>query len=111
MTVFAHLCAYLRKQFTLPVADIVIHHRLHQDLGLSAIELTEVIVYLELLYEVNLPDEQLSLSLTAGQLCALISQWADKERSALTFLLYPVPTLNRVVQGTDGLILPDKRGV
>lgn len=88
MTIFDYLCAYIRKQFTLPIADITVHHHLQDDIGLNAIELTEVIVYLELLYKVTLPDELLTPSLTAGQLCTLIGQRATIKQSELTFLGY-----------------------
>lgn len=91
MAIFAHLSRYVNQQFTLPVSAIKSYHRLQTDLGLNDIEATEVIVFMELLYGLTLPDEVLTPSLTAAQLCTLIEQYTEKEQPDSTFLVYRNP--------------------
>ncbi|MVM33681.1 hypothetical protein GO755_26820 [Spirosoma sp. HMF4905] len=91
MTTFTHLCRYINQQFTLPVSGIKSYHRLQTDLGLNDIEAIEVVVFMELLYGLTLPDETLTSSLSVAQLCKLIEQYAEKEQPDSTFLVYRNP--------------------
>ncbi|MBN8826597.1 MULTISPECIES: hypothetical protein [unclassified Spirosoma] len=91
MTTFTHLCRYINQQFTLPVAGIKLSHRLQKDLRLNEIEVTEVVVFLELLFGLTLPDEALTTSLSVGQLCKLIEQHPAKEQGDSAFLIYRNP--------------------
>jgi acyl carrier protein len=88
MTTFTHLCRYINQQFTLPISGIKSVHRLQKDLGLNDIEVTEVVVFMELLYGLTLPDEALTPSLSVIQLCTLIEQHMDKEQADSAFLVY-----------------------
>ncbi len=91
MTPFIHLCRYINQQFTLPISGIELYHRLHKDLGLNDSEVTEVIVFMELLYGLTLPDEALTPSLSVAQLCTLIEQYTNKEQPDSAFLVYRNP--------------------
>jgi len=91
MTTFTHLCRYIDQQFTLLEPDIKPYHRLQTDLGLNAMEVTEVVVFLELLYGVTLPDETLTPSLSVTQLCSLIEQYRESQQPDSAFLVYRNP--------------------
>ena len=82
MNAFTQLCRYINQQFTVPVSGIKSYHRLQTDLGLNEIELTEVVVFMELVYGLTLPDEVLTPALSVAQLCAFIEQNSPKEESA-----------------------------
>ncbi|WP_461117030.1 acyl carrier protein [Spirosoma jeollabukense] len=93
MITFTHLCRYIDQQFTLPTPDIKPDHRLQTDLGLNAMEVTEVVVFLELLYGVTLPDETLTPSLSVTQLCSLIEHYRNSQQADSAFLVYRNPRL------------------
>ncbi|GAB4044390.1 acyl carrier protein [Spirosoma litoris] len=91
MTTFTHICRYINQRFTLPISSIKSYHHLQTDLGLNDIEVTEVVVFLELLYGLTLPDEHLTPALSVKQLCTLIEQHKDYPQADSAFLIYRNP--------------------
>ena len=91
MNTLTHLCRYINQQFTVPVSGIKPYHRLQIDLGLNDIELTEVVVFMELVYGLTLPDEVLTPALSVAQLCAFIEQNSLKEELESAFQVYRNP--------------------
>ncbi|WP_018619675.1 acyl carrier protein [Spirosoma luteum] len=71
-TVYTHLRYFLTRTFTLKSADIAPGEQLQRDLGLNEWEFLEVVVYLETLFGLTLPDDTLVPVLTVEQLCSLI---------------------------------------
>ena len=91
MTTFTQLCRYINHQFTLPVSGIKSYHRLQMDLGLNIIEVTEVVVFMELVYGLTLPDDVITPSLSVAQLCAFIEQYSVKVELEAAFQVYRNP--------------------
>ena len=71
-TVYTHLRYFLTRTFTLKSAEIAPGEQLQRDLGLNEWEFLEVVVYLETLFGLTLPDDTLVSVLTVEQLCSLI---------------------------------------
>lgn len=67
---------YVTRHYTVPDPAIQPDHEFRQDLGLNKWELFEILLYLEQLFNVNLPDEVLTRQLTVGQLSRLIYHYA-----------------------------------
>ena len=63
---------YLAKTFFMNPFGIAPSKTFDRDLGLNNQEFIEVVAQLEMLYNVNLPDEALSTQLSIGQLSNLV---------------------------------------
>ncbi len=87
-TVYTHLRHFLTRTFTLNSTDIAPGEQLQRDLGLSEWEFLEVVVHLETLFGLTLPDDTLVPALTVDQLCSLIVSHKPGE-------IMPLPLMNR----------------
>lgn len=73
-TIYTHLRYFLTRTFTLKSVDIAPGEQLQRDLGLNEWEFLEVVVHLETLFGLTLPDDALVPTLTVEQLCSLIAR-------------------------------------
>jgi acyl carrier protein len=86
--VYTQLRYFLNRTFTLKSANIAPGEQLQRDLGLSEWEFLEVVVHLETLFGLTLPDDTLVPALTVEQLCSLIVRHKPGE-------IMPLPLMNR----------------
>ncbi|NID13614.1 acyl carrier protein [Fibrivirga algicola] len=75
-TIEAQICHYVTKRYTVLPLTIQPDHRFQQDLGLSEWEFLDVLVHIEHLFGVSLPDELLIAPLTINGLSRLIDRYA-----------------------------------